>query len=42
MFNSVTIWFSDFEILEIRQKIYMELRQDSNTITDTPNTEKRE
>ena len=36
-------WFSDLEIFEIHQKINRESKQqDSNTITDTPNTEKQE
>ena len=36
-------WFSDLEIREIRQKTNSELtQQDTNTVTDTPNTEKQE
>ena len=34
------IWFSDFEILEIKQKINIE--QDSNTISDTPSIDEQE
>ena len=35
-------WFSDLDIQEIREEINRELRQDTNTIIDTPNTEKQE
>ena len=35
-------WFSELEILEIHQKINRQPRQDTNTITYIPNTEKQE
>ena len=35
-------WFFDLEILEIRRKTNSESKQDTNTITDTPNIEKQE
>ena len=35
-------WFSGFEILEIRQKTNSESKQDTYTISETPNIDKQE
>ena len=35
-------WFSDLKIQEIAPDVNRELIQDTNTITDAPNTEKQE